>query len=494
MANPYHVDLLRHGQEEWNIWRLQNPEIRPNLSYANLQQMDLSKYNLAKTNLSHTNLSGTVLIMANLRDADLHNANLTRADFRGSHLKKANLSNALLHCANFDTLSRENNLRDLAPLASLARLRALDLSGYKHLNDLSPLATIPQLTILNLTGCKRIANLEPLSALSQLTTLNLTGCTPVQDLAPLASLRRLTTLNLTGCKHITDLAPLALLSRLHVLNLTGCKHITDLTPLAFLSHLATLNLTGCQQIRSLTPVASIPQLTIIGLQDKIWAVAEAVNRTCFIQQMSTSESFRRFVDSFLADINYQRWHDGLDRESLQELSLPARNLAEHMLLHCLTHTMADSRTIVGLGILRSYAAAPYLKQLLCSTGPSEVVDIAVALWQIERYPAALSTIIDVLKHTNDAFARMYAAIGLQNFRCQQTAQALKYALYDKDHLVRHHAAMSLFKLHSMLKDFADMHDPLYALTIEVMAEDIEKRQLAAENVWSLVGHLYLPHC
>ncbi|HEU5384123.1 MAG TPA: hypothetical protein VFV38_52685 [Ktedonobacteraceae bacterium] len=36
MANQEHVDLLKQGVEQWNAWREQNREIRPDLRGAYL--------------------------------------------------------------------------------------------------------------------------------------------------------------------------------------------------------------------------------------------------------------------------------------------------------------------------------------------------------------------------------------------------------------------------------------------------------------------------
>jgi uncharacterized protein YjbI with pentapeptide repeats len=51
MANDEHVAMLKKGVDAWNAWRVENPEIRPDLSEA-----DLSKANLAGANLREANL------------------------------------------------------------------------------------------------------------------------------------------------------------------------------------------------------------------------------------------------------------------------------------------------------------------------------------------------------------------------------------------------------------------------------------------------------
>lgn len=83
-VNPDHLAKLMQGVELWNQWRLENPEVMPDIRGTDLSQMDLSGYDLtrvilARTNLSTTRLNGADLSSANLRAADLSNADLTNA-------------------------------------------------------------------------------------------------------------------------------------------------------------------------------------------------------------------------------------------------------------------------------------------------------------------------------------------------------------------------------------------------------------------------------
>src|SRR5919206_1786490 len=73
MANPEHLEVLKEGVEAWNIWRGDNPSIKPDLRGVDLE---------------HQYLDGI-----NFEDADLRGANLFLADFRGANFKNAQLSN-----------------------------------------------------------------------------------------------------------------------------------------------------------------------------------------------------------------------------------------------------------------------------------------------------------------------------------------------------------------------------------------------------------------
>jgi hypothetical protein len=93
MANEGHVALLKRGVNAWNAWRDKNPEVRPNLSGA-----DLFGANLNRADLRGANLNG-----ANLHAANLGRTKLGGADLRGADLRGANLNGANLHAANLST-------------------------------------------------------------------------------------------------------------------------------------------------------------------------------------------------------------------------------------------------------------------------------------------------------------------------------------------------------------------------------------------------------
>ena len=85
MANPEHLEILKRGVEEWNTWRKENPEVRPDLSEARLREANLNGANLSGANLFKANLSRATLSGANLTGADLRGANfLTQEQFDGA--------------------------------------------------------------------------------------------------------------------------------------------------------------------------------------------------------------------------------------------------------------------------------------------------------------------------------------------------------------------------------------------------------------------------
>ena len=52
MANDEHFAILKQGVAAWNEWRRENPDIRPDLSGANLRGAKLSGANLRGADLS----------------------------------------------------------------------------------------------------------------------------------------------------------------------------------------------------------------------------------------------------------------------------------------------------------------------------------------------------------------------------------------------------------------------------------------------------------
>jgi uncharacterized protein YjbI with pentapeptide repeats len=69
VANQEHVELLKRGVDEWNQWRENNPNLRPDLREIELKRVDLRGVNLRKVDLS-----GAVLRGANLSKVDLSKA------------------------------------------------------------------------------------------------------------------------------------------------------------------------------------------------------------------------------------------------------------------------------------------------------------------------------------------------------------------------------------------------------------------------------------
>jgi Pentapeptide repeats (8 copies) len=103
MANQEHLNRLKEGIEAWNAWRNQYPDIRPDLSGADLGLADLSGANLSRAALWEADLRS-----ANLSGADLGLAGLGEANLSGASLRSANLSGAILVRTDFTNATLSN--------------------------------------------------------------------------------------------------------------------------------------------------------------------------------------------------------------------------------------------------------------------------------------------------------------------------------------------------------------------------------------------------
>src|SRR5262252_1624782 len=106
-GNEQHLAILRTGVARWNAWRIDNPDVVPDLRGADLLGASLGSADLSLAKLDGALLAGASLSSANLLGADLHEANLCWADLGGANLIRAvliraNLTGADLRSANLE--------------------------------------------------------------------------------------------------------------------------------------------------------------------------------------------------------------------------------------------------------------------------------------------------------------------------------------------------------------------------------------------------------
>jgi hypothetical protein len=102
MANQEHLDILKQGVEQWNQWRREHPEIRPDLTRASLVDFNLNHADLRRGNFSRADLSRANLKGANFDKAYLQGANLTDADLSFARMSWVDLSRTNLNNTNFE--------------------------------------------------------------------------------------------------------------------------------------------------------------------------------------------------------------------------------------------------------------------------------------------------------------------------------------------------------------------------------------------------------
>jgi uncharacterized protein YjbI with pentapeptide repeats len=150
MANGEHLALLKQGVDTWNRWKANNPDIRPNLSFATgkgiiIRGAKLSGVDLSRADLSRADLSRADLVGANLSEANFSEAYLSNADLIGADLSNADLSNADLIGANLIGTNLSGAKLNGVDL-SKANLRGTDLSSAKLIGA--------KLSGANLSGAK----------------------------------------------------------------------------------------------------------------------------------------------------------------------------------------------------------------------------------------------------------------------------------------------------------------------------------------------------
>ena len=181
---------------------------------------------------------------------------------------------------------------------NLAKVESLTLGRTilgKDVNDLSPLESLPNLWMLSLSRQQKINDFTPLAKLAKLEQLDLSGC-GISDLKPLAGLKNLTQLRLSQNK-IADLSPLAGLTKLNHLTLTDNKltneqltHLSKLENLKFLSIGNNPHGANANQITSLEPLLGLKKLdevilmNIEGLPDEEIGKMRKALPSCTIRQ------------------------------------------------------------------------------------------------------------------------------------------------------------------------------------------------------------------
>jgi len=79
MYNSEHLNRLRGELKDWNKWREDNPQIKPDLRSAPLQGADLINADLSGANLHGAQLNGAELHSVNFSEANLALADVTKA-------------------------------------------------------------------------------------------------------------------------------------------------------------------------------------------------------------------------------------------------------------------------------------------------------------------------------------------------------------------------------------------------------------------------------
>lgn len=103
MADEEQLEILKRGVKEWNQWRKQNPDVRIDLSSADLEGFDFFCANLNGSDLSNANLRLANLVLANLNEANLNGACLSGVQALYTNFERATLTGACIKNWNIDS-------------------------------------------------------------------------------------------------------------------------------------------------------------------------------------------------------------------------------------------------------------------------------------------------------------------------------------------------------------------------------------------------------
>jgi len=132
MANQEHVKIIKLGADHWNDWRVENPDIVPDLAWANLVGIDLSGANFEGANMKLAFCRGGNLEGINFRNANLYGINLEESNAKSADMEGATLECAHLRKADLTGANLKNSNMKLANLQD-AVLTDVDFTGASKL-------------------------------------------------------------------------------------------------------------------------------------------------------------------------------------------------------------------------------------------------------------------------------------------------------------------------------------------------------------------------
>lgn len=165
-----------------------------------------------------------------------------------------------------------------------------------------------------------------------------------------------------------------------------------------------------------------------------------------------SARFQAFHRNYLADpADMEQVRNGLEPGVIESLSPDERTEAERLLLARL-EAGGDSRTAIGLGLLKSRAAVEPLRRALqrqAGRGAFASPAYAEALWRIQRDPQAVDAVLAIARDPAvHESLRVDAVVALTGMPSRPTLQALHTLLQaDAAFLVRYHSFKGLLRLH-----------------------------------------------
>jgi hypothetical protein len=170
----------------------------------------------------------------------------------------------LEYCKNLYSLEMGlQHISDISPLASLTKLKRLELDQNRKISDITPLAGLTELEWLNLSD-NMITDISPLLNLTKLKYLNLRYNQNIINISSLRNMIELEELKMAKAS-LNDLSPLQNLSKLKVLWFTDCG-IDDISYLNNLTNLINLKITW-SNLNDLSSLSNMKKLEWVALEE-----------------------------------------------------------------------------------------------------------------------------------------------------------------------------------------------------------------------------------
>ncbi|MDD5864140.1 MAG: leucine-rich repeat domain-containing protein [Firmicutes bacterium] len=248
----------------------------------------------------------------------------------------------------------------LANLASLAKLKELDLSGSRFdADELSVLASLPSLTKLSMANCG-LSTVEKLAGAQSLTELDLSENT-VRNLEPLSAMTTLTSLNLRH-NAVTSLSALNGLGNLQTLDV-AYNALTSLAPIATCVRLTQLladnnqltALDGVDNLQLLSRLSvsynALTDVSLLSANTGLTDLNIANNTITDISALSTLVGLQKFDFSANQIAALPEWPDGCKLETIDGSHNALTSLDNLSKMQSLVYVYMDYNQITNIDSL-----------------------------------------------------------------------------------------------------------------------------------------------
>ncbi len=166
------------------------------------------------------------------------------------------------HCGNLRSLQMgHQSVSDISPIATLTKLKVLNLTQNRKISDIRPLAELADLEWLGLDS-NLITDISPLKNLVMLQFLNL-QYNPVNDISALSNVKNLRELWLSDAS-LDDLSALSGMHRLELLWLNRCS-VGDISRLISLVNVKVMKL-AWNRIYNISSLTTMQKLEWVALE------------------------------------------------------------------------------------------------------------------------------------------------------------------------------------------------------------------------------------